>query len=156
MADVSDLDRFEKFVDKSGDCWLWTGSRMGEWHGQFRFRGRAFLAHRAAWTLYVGEIPEGLLVCHKCDVPNCVNPDHLFIGTHKDNMQDMIRKGRAYWPGCNNQPLGERNGQSKLTDDAVREIRASKETHSVLAKKYGVSGSLISMVQTRRIWKHVT
>lgn len=88
-------DRFWSKVDRSADCWLWTGARTptgyGALHGQER------LAPRMAWTLSVGPIPMGLQVLHRCDNPPCVNPDHLWLGTQQDNMADMIAKGRAAW-----------------------------------------------------------
>lgn len=89
------LERFEEKVDKSGDCWIFTGSCPGFGHGHFGVdSGKYVYAHRWAYAHYVGPIPDGMQVCHKCDVPACVNPDHLFIGTQRDNVLDMHRKGR--------------------------------------------------------------
>ncbi len=95
--------RFWKMVDKDTpvhpilgtSCWLWTGCKLPYAHGQFNVGNhKIVLAHRFSWELHYGSIPEGLYVCHHCDNPSCVRPDHLFIGTQKDNVQDCIQKGR--------------------------------------------------------------
>lgn len=87
--------RFWRWVDKSGDCWLWMGAREGFGYGVFSIgTGRTVGAHRYSWQSTRGEIPSGMFVCHHCDVPACVRPDHLFLGTHTDNMVDMVKKGR--------------------------------------------------------------
>ena len=88
------MERFWAKVDKSGDCWLWTASKTKEGYGYFRFDGAMRKAHRMSWLLTNGEIPEGMLVCHTCDNPSCVNPKHLWLGTNRDNMDDMNAKGR--------------------------------------------------------------
>lgn len=87
--------RFWKYVDKSGDCWIWTGARYPAGYGAFGPKGTGAMgAHRYSWMLAHGEIPDGLSVLHKCDVRCCVNPAHLFLGTQKDNIADMVAKGR--------------------------------------------------------------
>ena len=91
------MTRFWSKVQKTDGCWLWTGSRNRTWaYGRFRSGPgrRSVLAHRFAWELVHGPIPGGLFVCHHCDNPSCVNPEHLFLGTHTDNMRDMVNKGR--------------------------------------------------------------
>jgi hypothetical protein len=85
---------FWSYVDKTGDCWLWTKSCTSKGYGQFKFKEQKDTTHRIAWKLTHGPIPDGLLVLHRCDVRNCVNPAHLFLGTPKDNTQDMMSKGR--------------------------------------------------------------
>lgn len=89
--------RFWRKVDKSGECWIWTGARAPPpWdYGKFRLDGRAVDAHRVSWEFSYGPIPDGLWVLHRCDVPGCVRPEHLFLGTAQDNSRDMMRKGRG-------------------------------------------------------------
>jgi hypothetical protein len=115
-------------------------------------RGRPYgLAYRVAWELTRGPIPTGMYVCHHCDVPLCVNPDHLFVGTHADNTADMMTKNR--------QAKGVRQGSAKLTDDAVREIRAcwlTMASQPELAREFGVTQAVIWAIVNRRTWRHVT
>lgn len=151
---LSEYARFLKRVvkGKPKDCWKWTGSRVGSWHGQWRNgAGLNELTHRAAWRLMKGEIPEGLFVLHRCDNPVCVNPAHLFLGTQSDNLKDMWAKGRAR-PKSN---LGEKHGMSKLTTEQVLTIRASRESAKVLARQFHVAPTTIYDVLKRKIWKHV-
>lgn len=91
--------RFERYVAKQPNgCWLWTASLDKKGYGKATVNGGGWkLAHRVAWELYRGEIPDGLCACHACDTPACVNPEHLFIGTQQDNVDDMARKGRGHW-----------------------------------------------------------
>lgn len=140
-------------VANENGCKEWEGSRNKKgWHGQWRnAAGKIELTHRAAWRLFVGEIPDGLCVLHKCDNPICVNPNHLFLGTQADNSNDMWVKGRGK-PG---KSVGEKHGMSKLNEAIVREIRTSTERGVVLAKKFGVTPTTICDVKKRRIWDHV-
>ena len=115
-------------------------------------RGRSYrLAHRVAWEFTYGDIPPNRYVCHRCDVPTCVNPSHLFIGTHADNTADMVTKNR--------QAKGVRQGHSKLTEGKVREIRACwlvMASQPELARQFGVRQSTISGIVLRKSWKHVS
>lgn len=138
-------------VDRSGDgCWPWLGAVVTGGYGRVKFGGRTHLTHRIAYILEFGSIPAGLFVCHKCDVRKCVRPDHLFLGTHDQNMTDMVGKGR--------QPRGEQNGLSKLTAVQVAEIRervAAGATQRVVAAEFGVSQSTIRDIASGRCWAHL-
>jgi len=92
-----DPDKFWNSLDKSDDCWLWKKCKNKNQYGHITYGGLGYQTHRLAYTLAKGPIPKGLLVCHTCDTPACCNPDHLFLGTAKDNAADMISKGRAAW-----------------------------------------------------------
>lgn len=148
-----DRERFESMVAKSSGCWLWNGK---DGYGRFHSRmlNLRLRAHRFAWFLLHGELPaEGLVVCHACDTPLCVNPEHLWLGTRSDNTKDMWQKGRAN-PG---HPKGEANGTSKLTVADVTQIRQvyRKGLGCSLARQYGVSPQVIHAVVTRKSWRHV-
>jgi hypothetical protein len=91
---TSHLERFMRKVVKGDGCWLWTGAPAQWGYGQFGMANKHWLAHRVSWFFHNGPIPDGMFVCHRCDVPLCVNPDHLFLGTHQDNMDDMRAKRR--------------------------------------------------------------
>jgi len=143
--------RFEsKYVpEPNSGCWLWDAGINSKGYGQIRDGKRMRLAHRLSFEFYKGEFPADSDILHHCDMPLCVNPDHLFLGTHQDNMSDMKNKGRART--CK----GETHKRSKLTDDLVRQIRQSKEKNKIWAEKLGVSSALIGMVKRRTIWKHI-
>lgn len=111
--------RFWSKVKKTSECWLWLGSKSDFGHGQVRINGELFRAHRVSWLWANGTIPDGKCVLHKCDVPNCVNPDHLFLGTKADNTQDMMAKNRHKFTNH----YGESSGTSKLSKAQVTEIR---------------------------------
>lgn len=151
---LSESDRFMQRVMKNDitKCWNWTGSRMKNWHGNWRNSdGNNELVHRASWRIFVGELPNGMCVCHKCDNPLCVNPDHLFLGTQSENAHDMWNKGRAR-PGISK---GEKHGMSKLTAEIVKDIRNSNLTGIELAKKYGITATTVCDVKKRRTWDHI-
>lgn len=124
-------------------CWIWT--RGGTRYGSLRINKRKEQAHRVAWQIYKGEIPAGLWVLHTCDNPFCVNPGHLFLGTHKDNMRDMKNKRRG---------RGGR-GMARLTPEQVREIKLSSNTGASFAKKFGVCEATVSYIRTNQTWKHI-
>lgn len=139
-------------VRKTPTCWVWTGYRNALGYGVIRGSHETLLAHRVSYSLHVGP-PGNLRVCHKCDNPSCVRPDHLFLGTDLDNTRDMIAKGRM------RKARGEGHADAKLTDAAVREIRAAAATYGYrkrLAAKYGVSVKSIHHVRNGKTWRHVS
>lgn len=148
----TDLERLISNTAESdpSKCWEWTGARNTAGYGSFQMRGKWMNASRAAYILLVGEIPNGLHVCHKCDNPPCVNPAHLFLGTHKENMADMRRKNRHRPPVLN----GERHPMAKLNWDSVREIlalRKAGERSASIASKFNVSkGAICDIIYGRR------
>jgi len=143
-------DPFWGKVEKTETCWLWTGSKC---RGGYGVHGGKYInekrVHRHSWTLHNGEIQEGINVLHKCDVRNCVNPDHLFLGSHADNMKDMKIKGRR--KGVNS---GENNGRAKLNNkkaDEIRELYKKGLSQQEIAVMYGVSQPQISkVIQNKR------
>ena len=152
---LSEYERFMKWVGVEGpkECWLWKGSVHNTGgrtkYGQFTNADRGNeLTHRAAWRLMRGPIPAGLFVLHTCDVPLCVNPNHLFLGRQLDNMIDMWSKKRGM--------LGEKHGNSKLTEALVRDIRSSKESGVQIARRLSLTPTTICDIRKRRTWKHLT
>ena len=154
----STIGQFWSHVDRRSrnECWLWTGvealpNDCGFIYGRFSVyadqRSVNYRAHRFAWMLANGEIPKGLCVLHECDVPLCVNPNHLFIGTVLDNNRDAMRKGRV--------TRGEDVNTAKLTEDKVREIFHSNESDSVLGRRHGVHPTSIAKIRNGKSWKHL-
>lgn len=148
-------ERFWVKVDRRSKdrCWNWQAATNPAGYGVFH-SDIGSLAHRYSWTLHFGPIPDGLFVCHACDNPACVNPYHLFLGTHKDNMRDMDEKDRRITPDR----TGRFNGHSKLTENDVHEIRRRYkmgESQSALGKEFGVSQSHVSAIILCARWSHV-
>lgn len=142
-------ERFWSKVKKTETCWLWKASFRPTGYGQFLLYGKVVAPHRVAWLLAFGPIPAHLQVCHTCDVRACCRPDHLFLGTREENMQDAKRKGRT--------AKGERNGHALLTVKQVRQIRAAFNlgaSQSHLAEQFGVTRSNIATITQGRSWKH--
>lgn len=137
-------------INEETRCWEWVGARNAkgdEGYGTIWIDGAPRFAHRVSYTKHKGPIPDGMLVCHKCDNRRCINPEHLFLGSHADNMADMVSKGRA--PRLR----GEANGYSKLTAEAVADIRSALGvSQSALAARYGVSQPTISLVKSGKTW----
>jgi len=148
-------ERFNAYVQKGlgpKACWEWTGGKMSTDYGMFHPTPReSILAHRYAYEQHRGPIPAGQFVLHHCDNRSCVNPRHLFCGDQQANVDDMINKGRDRKRG----PAGTRNHHARITEEIVRKIRASPATAKILAKRHGVSVSLIHAVKQRRLWAHI-
>lgn len=164
MHRKSVVERFWSKVDYGDTCWSWLGSVRGKGYGQFGIEANHIEdAHRVAYRLAYGPIPEGVLVCHKCDNPNCVRPDHLFLGSHRDNLLDASKKGRLTQLVTMHQPhrhWGEVHA-TKLTLIKVREIQEKaqrfdyhKTNWAELAREYGVSRGTISDIVMGRRWKN--
>jgi HNH endonuclease len=145
--------RFWRSVDKRGpdECWNWTGMTVRE-YGRISVNGSSVQAHRFAYQEFKGPIPRGMVILHKCDNPACVNPAHLSIGTQAENLADMRSKGRARDTG----PKGERSHLAKLTEDQVREIRASSLGPVATAQSYGIHRDTVRLIRQRKIWDHLT
>lgn len=153
-------DRFWARVAKDGPngCWRWLGSRNGDGRptigagGKTGRGAKTLRPHRVSWELVNGPIPDGLVVCHKCDNPPCTNPDHLFLGTQGDNMRDCFAKGRrGIYPRA-----GENNGNAKLTWEEVREIRSlyvrGQISQTTIANRFNVPQTTISGIISGRKW----
>lgn len=137
-------ERFWAYVDQLGDCWVWTGCVNPAGYGRLNVGGKAELAHRMSWRMHKGEIPDGLLVCHRCD-----NPAHLFLGTIADNASDMVRKGRSV------SMLGEASGKARLTwaeVDTMRQRVAAGERQAVVAADFGIAACYLSRIITGKRW----
>lgn len=137
---ASALARFHsRYKVAESGCWEWQISRSAYGHGYFHFNSEDHYAHRVSWMLFRGDIPTGIEVCHKCDNPPCVNPDHLFLGTHRDNFEDAKRKRRL--------PHGEKHCCAKLTTEQIAEIRgrvANGEMQRSIATQFGISEGHLS------------
>jgi hypothetical protein len=148
---LSPQERFWRHVARTPECWLWTGGKSGDGYGAFTVEaGKQVGAHRYAYMLHYGD-PGDQHVLHECDNPICVRPQHLFIGVHQDNVDDMVQKERH--------PHGEAHGMHKLTEDQVREIRSRYEGGGIsttkLAEEYGLNQKTVWEIIHRILWKHV-
>lgn len=146
------IERFERFFDKSNGCWEWTGRISPFGYGQFSISaGESWQAHRLSYKIYKGEHPKKLCVCHTCDNRKCVNPSHLWLGTRNDNIQDMIKKGRA------TKASPENNGGAKLNWNKVRKIRKMYKTGKYfqreLATIFSVDTSQVKRITNNWSWK---
>lgn len=136
----------------AGECWEWHGAKHDFGYGLITEGPRAVYAHRVSWEFFMGPIPDGLLVLHVCDNPPCVNPAHLFLGTHEDNVRDMVQKGRHGYGGG----PGEKCNAAKLTRKQVGEIRSRRsagEKGSSIAKDYGVTVGTVYHIANKLTWK---
>lgn len=142
------LERFWLKVKKTDDCWIWIAGLSPDGYGKFKAFGKTFRATRFIWTHMNGAIPEGQQILHACDNRLCVRPDHLHLGSHKENMREAALRQRMV--------SGEQSHLSKFTAEQVREIRRSTEPQKVLAKRYGVWQGAISHIKCGRNWSHLT
>lgn len=141
--------RFLKKVGKTPFCWLWRGSKSAGGYGRIMINYRRVRAHRLSWEIYHGDIPPGMFVCHICDNPLCVNPNHLFLGTNKDNVMDMVGKGRQNGGG----PKGERHGRSVLSNSQAKKIRdlyrSGDYSYRDIAKMFGIGKTTVYQIVKR-------
>lgn len=130
------------------ECLVWTGPKGRKGYGLMTVGGKCRQVHRIAWEIVNGQIPAGMICCHHCDNPPCCNPEHLFLGTHKDNKHDAIAKGRH--------AHGVTHSRARLTEDDIRAIRADTRPHTIVAVEYGVGDDHICRIRSRFVWKHLT
>ena len=155
------MERFWSKVDRRGECWLWTaGVFMGtagdlpgdRGYGQFHWRGRPDYAHRVSWEMCYGELPEGRMVCHRCDNRSCVRPDHLYLGDAGTNSADAVRRGRSRTQGVR----GSAHANALLDEDAVLDIYSKAESQRAYMERYGVARTTVSNIQRGVTWRWLT
>jgi hypothetical protein len=143
-------------LPESDKCIIWKGRLDRKGYGTLSVKSIKMKAHRFSYQKYIGEISEGLCVCHSCDNPSCVNPKHLWLGTSQENIMDKISKGRDIDPP---KLLGELNYNSRFNEETIKLIRKehkeSKTSFTDLARRYGVTRCAISLIVKRKTWKHV-
>lgn len=146
-SDEARLVNRVRFTSWFNDCWIFEGGRFDTGYGLMSVDGAPYGVHCLAYECWRGPIPPGMLVCHTCDNRPCVNPFHLFLGTIADNHADMVAKGR--------QARGVSHGRAILTEDDVRAIVVDPRAQKIIAAEYGVHGSTISLIKTRKKWQHL-
>lgn len=145
-------ERIEKKVEKipEAGCWIWTGATQVRGYGEIISNNKKYLAHRASYEAFIGKIPKNMNVCHSCDNVFCVNPNHLFLGTQKENLQDMAKKGRS--------TLGSKNPKAKLNEDNIHAVKTLLKMNwkcASIARMLNVSASCISAIKRNERWAHV-
>lgn len=130
-------------------CYLWDGYIRPDGYGWVTMKRKTYFAHRVVYEFFNGPISDGLIIRHKCDNPACINPEHLEIGTHKDNAEDRVSRGRG------DKRHGERNTAAKLTEKQAKEIKYSSERNVDLAEKYNVSQTTIHEIKKNKKWGHL-
>lgn len=149
------LEWLEGKYIKCPDCWIWIGAKNGKGYGSTWIGNKVALAHRAMFEVHNGPIPPGMLVCHRCDNPACINPEHLFLGTNSDNLQDSKRKGRQNL----NRAKGSSASKAKLTENQVLYAYNSVlkgKTMVSIAKELAVQKQTIHAIARRNTWCHIT
>lgn len=144
------IDRFNSKFKAGDGCWVWTSYKNNRGYGKFGVKNGCYYAHRISWQIKNGAIPKGMSVCHRCDNPPCVNPNHLFLGTMQDNLQDAASKGRT--------SAGSHRHNAKLTEAKVSEIILLKNQglkQKDIALQFGVGEATISGVVHRTKWKRI-
>lgn len=141
-------------IEEDG-CWMFLGPWNSFGYGHLSYDGQIFRAHRISYELHCGPVPEGKMVLHKCDHRYCVNPEHLFIGTAQDNVTDMVNKSRDIF----GENFGENNGQAKLTEDEVLQIKrllaSGYHSQSEIGDMFGVSRGAVKQIKTGKTWRHL-
>ena len=145
-------ERIESKVEKipEAGCWIWMGATQLSGYGELISHNRKHLAHRASYQAFIGEIPKGMFVCHACDNVYCVNPAHLFLGTPKQNQEDMARKKRS--------TIGQKNPMAKLKNEDIPKIRREISlgvSDSQIAKSFNVSRQAIQLIRANKRWENV-
>ena len=140
-------------VNSDTGCWEWTGCSNNKGYGYFYILSKNIYAHRFSYEYFIGPIPEDLCVLHKCDNPSCVRPDHLFLGTNQDNVNDKVSKNRHH--------RGEQSGTNKLSEDEVIQIKKELQNYYIgqvndLSHFYKVSKATISLIKTGSTWSHIS
>ena len=157
----------ERFEDKyipepNSGCWLWNTTVNNAGYGIVKNNNKVMVAHRASYELYCEPIPDGMIICHKCDNRSCVNPDHLFVGSYKDNTHDMISKGRRYTGDRsvimrgNTNSQGSKNASAKLTEKQVIAIYRDTRTAKEIAADYSINANGVYRIKNGTRWKHIT
>lgn len=150
--------RFLPKIQRDFECWEWQGKRGRHGYGRFKIKGKEYFAHRLAYELEYGPVPEGMGVLHHCDNPPCCNPSHLFIGTQADNVSDMMNKERDLEGREKAKRLGEQHHKARLTEvdvRAIREQRANGRICREIAADFGVTREAVQSIVDRRSWKHI-
>ena len=146
MKKVDPIIRFNQKYIKENSCWIWVSALNSSGYGQIYINGTTKLAHRFSYEIHKGLISNGLHVCHTCDNPKCVNPDHLFLGTNKDNVLDKLNKSRH--------PVGSNAKNSKITEIQAISIKKDSRSNREIAKDYGISHQVVCGIKNNKYWKH--
>lgn len=148
---------FEKFIpEPNSGCWLWDHAVTTFGYGRLRNKGENLVAHRVSWEIHRGPIPKGLLVLHRCDVPACVNPDHLFLGTIKDNSMDMVSKGRMnFQKRPQDRKRGSVHHYAKIDEGTAKKIALAEGTFKSIALECGVTTRIVGHIKAGETWQHL-